>query len=206
LPMNLAADAWLDGLSGESWVRRSGLDCALAGSCGRLEQVHVPSASQRAHTGHRPSAPRAPSSAEASQADAGCLTHSYTRPAKTRQIITDASRAPMAGWGETRAGPLRKSDRTRFRRSKDPQQRRQDVTSCGRIDLDRDSRPPTTGAASNEVLAFHDFPTGEVRWQEPCALHPPPCVHVHTATHATPWEWDRDRVLFDPATTSEIPR
>ncbi len=55
-----------------------------------------------------------------------------------------------------------------------------------------------------EVLAFHDFPDWRgrsiaVRWQEPCAVHPPPCVHVHTAMHATAWEWDKDRILFEPS-------
>src|SRR5919199_3695574 len=53
------------------------------------------------------------------------------------------------------------------------------------------------------VVAIHDFDDWRgrsisVRWEEPCAWHPLPCVHVQTVTHGTPWEWGRDRVIADP--------
>jgi hypothetical protein len=53
------------------------------------------------------------------------------------------------------------------------------------------------------VLAFHDFDDWRgrsitVRWEEPCVWHPAPCVHVHTVTHGTAWEWGRDRILAEP--------
>ena len=53
------------------------------------------------------------------------------------------------------------------------------------------------------VVAFHDFDDWRgrsitVRWEEPCVWHPPPCVHAHTVTHSTPWEWGRDQALAEP--------
>ena len=54
------------------------------------------------------------------------------------------------------------------------------------------------------VIAIHTFDDWRgrsitVRWEEPCVWHPPPCVHVHTVTHGTAWEWGRDRILAEPS-------
>ena len=54
-----------------------------------------------------------------------------------------------------------------------------------------------------EVLAVPEFDDWRgrsitVRWEEPCAWHPPPCVHVYTVTHNTARDARVDRVLFEP--------
>ena len=59
------------------------------------------------------------------------------------------------------------------------------------------------------VIAVHAFDDWRgrmitVRWEEPCAWHASPCVHVHIVTHSTAWEWDRDRVIADPPRQAQV--
>jgi len=49
-------------------------------------------------------------------------------------------------------------------------------------------RSSTIGAVSRSPCAG----------KSPARWHPPPCVHVHTATHNTAWHARVDRELFEP--------
>ncbi len=54
------------------------------------------------------------------------------------------------------------------------------------------------------VLAFHERDDWRGRsitvcWVEHCTLHTPPCVFERIATHSTPWDPRRDRIVAEPA-------